>query len=387
MKKLERIYTLLCVIAVLGLSTTFVSCSSDDDEEVKPVDSSLKGDITEVVTLDAAVAYTLDGTLAIKDGGSLTIPAGTTIKAKKGFASYIIVERGGKIFANGTSSAPVTITSGEATPSTGDWGGLIINGKAPISGVTSGTEGMTEVDNNLLYGGTNAADNSGSLTYLILAYTGARSSADVEHNGLTLNAVGNGTKIENIYIPFGSDDGIEFFGGSVNVKNLLVVDADDDMFDFTQGYTGTLSNVYGVWSASYTSAEKDPRGIEADGNLDGAGPTHVDQSSFSVSGITIHNASAYVMEDAIKVRRGATAKISNALIVGGTTKDLIDLTDKKGDGEVATSIEYTVNGVTINGSDVKHPVAGNASINLSTNKSGADSALFSWTGYVFPSVK
>ena len=85
---------------------------------------------------------------------------------------------------------------------------------------------------------------------------------------MTLNAVGNGTTINNVYIVEGADDAIEFFGGSVNVSNLLAVNCDDDMFDFTQGYCGTLSNCYGIWDDGFTSTEEDPRGIEADGNLD-----------------------------------------------------------------------------------------------------------------------
>ena len=125
------------------------------------------------------------------------------------------------------------------------------------------------------------------ITYLILGHTGARSSADVEHNGLTLNGVGNGTKIENLYIFDGADDGIEFFGGSVNVKNLLVVNSDDDMFDFTQGYNGTLENAYGIWEVGYVSSESDPRGIEADGNLDGKFKDHPNQSNFTVKNMTI----------------------------------------------------------------------------------------------------
>ncbi|MBM6677017.1 hypothetical protein H6A07_09780, partial [Olsenella uli] len=87
------------------------------------------------------------------------------------------------------------------------------------------------------YGGDQNNDNSGVLTYVSILYSGARSSADIEHNGLTLNGVGAGTTIENIYIAEGADDGIEFFGGSVNVSNLLVVNCDDDCFDFTQGYS------------------------------------------------------------------------------------------------------------------------------------------------------
>lgn len=90
-----------------------------------------------------------------------------------------------------------------------------------------------------------------------MRFTGARSSADIEHNGLTLNGVGRGTTIKNLYITDGADDAIEFFGGTVNVENILAVNCDDDMFDFTQGYKGTLSNCYGVWEAGYTSTEED----------------------------------------------------------------------------------------------------------------------------------
>src|SRR5690606_18790757 len=126
--------------------------------------------------------------------------------------------------------------------------------------------GSTEVNTAYVYGGSNVSDNSGELSYLILGNTGARSSADVEHNGLTLNGVGNGTTITDLYIYDCADDAIEFFGGSVNVNNLLAVNPDDDMFDFTQGYNGSLKNAYGIWEVGYTSSESDPRGIEADGN-------------------------------------------------------------------------------------------------------------------------
>src|SRR5690606_28838925 len=139
------------------------------------------------------------------------------IKAKKGFGSYILVLQGGKINVNGTADKPVTMTADVPNAEQGYWGGLIINGRAPLSG---GSTGSTEINSAYSYGGTNTADNSGSITYLKLEATGARSSANVEHNGLTLNGVGNGTKIENVFIPDGADDGIEFFGGSVNVKNL-----------------------------------------------------------------------------------------------------------------------------------------------------------------------
>lgn len=370
-------------VATVALS----SCKKEETNTVPNWDGDvLKGDLTTEVTLQADIEYKLEGTLSVKDGGVLRIPAGTVIKAKKGFAQYVIVERGGKIYAEGSSTNPITFTSAEANPAAADWGGLIINGYAPISGATSGTEAATEVNNDLLYGGTNTEDNSGVLNYVILEYTGARSNADVEHNGLTLNAVGSGTKIQNLYIPHGADDGVEFFGGSVNVKNLLVVNPDDDMFDVTQGWTGTLDNAYGVWEANYVSTENDPRGVEADGNLDGKGPDHVDQSNFKMMNITIENnatgADVY-MHDAIKVRRGATATLTNILVKGsGTVKDLIDLTDSKGDGTTATTISVT-NALdnALTGSEVVHPAAGNASVEVKAGNTGANTAAFVWTGY------
>jgi hypothetical protein len=366
---------------LLFAALIFTACEKDDDDNGNVLEGNvLGGDLTKSTSLDASVEYTLDGTLAIKDGITLTIPAGTVIKAKKGFSNYVIVERGGKIIAQGTASKPIKFTSAEATPAAGDWGGLVINGKAPVSGATAGTEGSTEVNNNLKYGGTDNADNSGILEYVILEYTGAKSTADVEHNGLTLNAVGNGTKIENIYVPHTSDDGIEFFGGSVNVTNILVINPDDDMFDFTQGYSGTLKNAYGVWKSGYTSAEEDPRGIEADGNLDGNGPTHVGQSNFKVENLTILNSSTFKMTDIIKVRRGATANISNAWVNGGSQlTDVIDLTDSKGNAASATSILYK------DASGIANAVKNNgatpaATVTVTDSNTGTDKSLFSWTG-------
>ena len=132
-----------------------------------------------------------------------------------------------------------------------------------------------------------------------------------------------------------ADDAIEFFGGTVNVTNLLAVNPDDDMFDFTQGYKGTLSNCYGIWEDGYTSTEEDPRGVEADGNLDGNGVDHVGQSDFIIDGMTIVNNTVdgntttgqkNAMDDVIKVRRGATATIKNTL-VASTSADALKAKD------------------------------------------------------------
>ena len=371
-----------------AMMTPLVLTSCDDDAEEKEVpkeeEKELVGTITEDRTLDATVEYLLTGPVIVQDGGTLNIPAGTVIKAEKGFDKYILVLRGGKINVNGTAVAPVTITADTDDAKQGHWGGLIINGKAPLSG---GTEGTTEINADHKYGGTNVSDNSGTITYLKLEYTGARSDADVEHNGLTLNGVGNGTKIENVYIPYGADDAIEFFGGSVNVKNILAVDTDDDMFDFTQGYSGTLENAYGIWQTGYVSTESDPRGIEADGNLDGNNPTQTGQSNFTVKNMTIDlrlapsTAEGNYMHDVIKVRRGAKATIENALVIGqGQAKDLIDMNDSKGNGDPETTISITNKLTTaINGEEVN----GTAIVTKAEANTGCSNDIFNWTGYEF----
>ncbi len=376
---MKKFLFILSIVAVL-----FTGCNDDDENGPKPLEgNTLSGDITGDVELDASIAYTLTGTVSIKNGATLTIPAGTTIKATKGFSSYIIVEQGGMINAEGTATAPITFTSDESSPAAGDWGGIWINGYAPISG---GGTGTSEVDATLPYGGTDATDNSGVLKYVIIAYSGAQSSESVEHNGLTLDGVGSGTTIDNIYIYDGADDAVEFFGGTVNVSNLLAVNCDDDMFDVTQGWTGTLTNAYGIWEDGYVSTESDPRGIESDGNLDGNFPDQSGQSNFTVANVTIKNASGYLMEDGIKVRRGATATITNALLIGGTAKDFIDVTDSKGDATTATSISLTVQNSAYSSNEI-HSNETYSNVSIVEGNTGADEAAFGWTNYIFSTTE
>ncbi len=382
MKKL-----LFSLMMLVTMTTLLVLTSCDNEsgpiEKTDEKDKNLVGSIKEVKKLDKTVEYLITGPVIIEEGGTLNIPTGTVIKAKQGFENYILVLQGGKINIAGTASEPVTITADKNNAEQGHWGGLIINGKAPLYG---GEIGTTEINSDYQYGGSNVADNSGSITYLKLEYTGARSDANVEHNGLTLNGVGNGTKIENVYIPNGADDGIEFFGGSVNVKNLLVVNSDDDMFDFTQGYSGTLENAYGIWEPGFVSSEEDPRGIEADGNLDGNNPTQSGQSDFTVKNMTIDLRLApskdegFYMRDVIKVRRGAKATIENALIKGvGQTKDLIDVNDGKGTGQatisIANALSTTITGETINGTT--------AIVTFEEANTGCPTDIFDWIGYEF----
>lgn len=384
MKKV--VLTAMTFAALLSMPV-FTSCSDDDapnggsGESGQVVTEELSGTVEGVMKLDAKKEYKLTGTLTVPAGATLEIPAGTVIRAQKGFDKYVIVAQGGKIEAKGTAEKPIVFTVDDESKATaGYWGGLILNGKAPLSG-TAGqvTVASAEVDNNQKYGGDKADDNSGTLQYVKLLYTGARSSAEIEHNGLTLNGVGNGTTIDHIYVAEGADDAIEFFGGTVNVDNLLAVNCDDDMFDFTQGYSGKLSNCYGRWEKAFTSTEEDPRGVEADGNLDGKGADHTPQSNFVIENMTIENLSESAeMQDAIKIRRGATATVKNALVKGtGKVTDLIDFTDKKGTGQAGDAFSVTSELTTaLSGEEVN----GDGNVSVTAGNKGCTSD-FTWTGY------
>ena len=385
MKKV--VLTAMAFAALLSMPV-FTSCSDDEapnggsnGEGGQVVTEELSGTVEGVMKLDATKEYQLTGTLTVPAGATLEIPAGTVIRAQKGFDKYVIVAQGGKIEAKGTADKPIVFTADdESKAAAGYWGGLILNGKAPLSGPAGQvTVASAEVDNNQKYGGDKADDNSGTLQYVKLLYTGARSSAEIEHNGLTLNGVGNGTTIDHIYVAEGADDAIEFFGGTVNVDNLLAVNCDDDMFDFTQGYSGKLTNCYGRWEKSFTSTEEDPRGVEADGNLDGKGPEHTPQSNFLIENMTIENLAENAdMQDAIKIRRGATATVKNALVKGnGKVTDLIDFTDKKGAGQAGDAFSVTnqlAHGVT------DKEVNGSTEVTVTNGNTGC-TADFTWTGY------
>ena len=259
----------------------FTACIEDDDtpiiieEKVITIieDGGNGGsDQTEVVVVAGGIAlnttwtndkiWVLDRKVVVQEGVTLTIEPGTIIKGRAGtgsLSSALIVARGGKIMAEGTSAQPIIFTAeadnidaGETTGTNLDennrglWGGLLILGNAPCS--FSGDveelqiEGIPADDTFGLYGGDDPADNSGVLTYVPIRHGGALIGEGNEINGLTLGGVGSGTIIDNVEVVANVDDGIEFFGGTVNATNLLVYAQGDDGLDIDQAYSGTISN-------------------------------------------------------------------------------------------------------------------------------------------------
>jgi hypothetical protein len=249
-------------------SVALFSCSSDDDNNGGNTNTttdvvSVTGSITGSVTWTSDKIYQLNQKVVVQDDATLTIQPGTIIKGSSGtgsLASALVVARGGKLMAQGTATQPIIMTSIEDNITVGQtmgtnldqndrglWGGLIVLGNAPCS--FSGDvdalqiEGIPADDDWGLYGGTDAADNSGVIKYVSIRHGGALIGEGNEINGLTLGGVGTGTEIDNIEVVANVDDGIEFFGGTVNASNLLVWAQGDDAIDIDQAYSGTIDNV------------------------------------------------------------------------------------------------------------------------------------------------
>jgi hypothetical protein len=222
---------------------------------------SVAENIDENTTWETGKIYILEGRITVPDGVTLTIQPGVIIKGREGSdanATALMVARGGQLEAVGTSTSPIIFTSvadgilpGEIeSPNleptvSGLWGGLIVLGKAPISAEADAMqiEGIPASDLNGLYGGNDPADNSGTLKFISIRHGGANIGEGNEINGLTLGGVGSGTVIENIEIVSNQDDGIEWFGGTVELKNVVVWNTGDDAIDTDQSWGGTIDNV------------------------------------------------------------------------------------------------------------------------------------------------
>ncbi|MCG1034883.1 hypothetical protein [Polaribacter sargassicola] len=227
-----------------SLSTSAIATVTADDFPWVSTDISfdtnlLQGAVTGDVTLDASVAYTLSSSYIVQDGGKLTIPAGTKITARDGGTGvYIAVLQGGEIDIQGTADNPVVMSSASGEP--GDWGGLTLCGYATTS---AGVDAEAEIG-GFIYGGTDDADSSGSIKYLVIKGTGAQINSESQYNGVSFYAVGSGTTVENVSVINGDDDGVEFFGGTVAVSNLYLENNSDDAIDWTESWSGSVTNAY-----------------------------------------------------------------------------------------------------------------------------------------------
>ena len=309
-------------LAVAAGLFAFASCSDDDDDDNSSSSeetateiasgTTLKGTITSDVTLTEGSTYYLSGEYIVEDGATLNIEAGVTIIALyDDIVDYILVKQGGKINAVGTAANPIVMTSESTVP--GAWGGIHLCGKAPIN-VEGGT-GSSEIG-DATYGGTDASDNSGVLSYVRVEYTGYAFDEEHEANGITFYGVGNGTTVNHCEAYQGSDDGFEFFGGTVNISYMVVESCSDDSFDWTEGWQGTGSYLVAFQEDESTLGYDCDCLIEADNNENDYEATPVSHPTLSNLILVGNNSSSN--KRGIRLRRGTEVTLNGAEITGKT---------------------------------------------------------------------
>ena len=348
--------------------------------------------------------YVLDRKVVIQDGVTLTIEPGTIIKGRAGtgsLSSALIVARGGKLMAEGTATQPIiftaeadNITCGESSGTnldesvSGLWGGLIVLGYAPcsLSGDVEETqiEGIPADDTFGLYGGTDADDDSGSISYISIRHGGTLIGEGNEINGLTLGGVGNGTTIDNVEVVANVDDGIEFFGGTVNTSNLLVWAQGDDALDIDQAYSGTIDNAVVILGESSDHAlEIDgPEGsatgqytlqnVTLKGNLNASGGEYADYRSGAMG----HNNNIY----AFGFKDSSDVELDNDGVAANYNSGLLTLSSWEivlpaGVTDVMDIFNNTAEGTTPTpgyGSEATAVTEGSETV-------GADTSAFGWT--------
>lgn len=310
---MKKAFYFLMIFAVTSL--LMISCKDEPEPEPEPAQVTISSNITTNTTWKTGKTYILAGRISVVSGVTLTIEPGVVIKGQAGTgsnATALVIARGATIMAEGTATQPIIFTSVADEIEPGDiaspnldpdlnglWGGLIILGNAPISATSESMqiEGIPASDQNGLYGGTNSTDNSGVIKYVSIRHGGANIGEGNEINGLTLGGVGSETTIENIEIVANQDDGIEFFGGTVSVNNLLIWNPGDDGVDTDQSWAGTLDNFIII------------AGEETDHTLEIDGPEGAMHASHTVKNGTIKGSESSELGDFRSAARGSFQNI------------------------------------------------------------------------------
>lgn len=411
-------HSLSVAALMLGLAATtvFTACSSDDtpndpnlnynwstDGGLKACDNILfengkqigNGDNEFVFNGKQTIkkgTYLLKGWVYVADGAELTIEPGTVIKGDKQTMAALIVERGGKIKAQGTKAEPIVFTSEEAKGQRrpGDWGGLIICGKAPHNAGEAQIEGGPRTK----HGGKDAHDNSGVLSYVRVEFAGYPFQKDKEINGITFGSVGDGTQVDHLQVSYSNDDSYEWFGGTVNCKNLIAFHGWDDDFDTDNGFSGNVQ--YGLSIRNPRIADvSQSNGFESDNDASGSTAQPYTTATFSnitfvgpkASDAAFENTNSYInagsffpnngsaqglYQSAMQIRRGSRLNCINSVAIGWPIGIILD--GEKGDTQTqATNGAIKLQnvwfaGMTITGSDANKLYADNFVTGYDANK-------------------
>ncbi len=310
------------ILFITLLALSFTACRKK--ELYEPIDTSqkpatiLEGEILENKTLTADRVWLLKGFVVVKNNSVLTIEPGTIIKGAVGQKSALVIAQGSKIMANGTANSPIVFTSAKdpGSRAPGDWGGIILVGRAPTNrtvpipveggiGITYGTDNIPN-------------DNSGVMRYVRIEYAGIGAN-DSEINALTLYSVGSGTTLEYIQTVYANDDAYEFFGGTVNAKYLVAYATADDDFDFDFGYTGSIQFAVALRDPAFVDAADAGNGIECDNDKDGSDfqpITRPQLSNFTIVGPNNAPGTAGFHNFGNRWRRGTKFVFNNSIIIG-----------------------------------------------------------------------
>jgi len=282
-----------------------------------PTDKTITGNITITTTLTSDKEWTLKGYVYVKEGATLIIQPGTIIKSDIAEKGALCIERGAKIIAEGTATNPIVFTSGKVAgeKSPGDWGGIVILGKAKTN---RSSEPTIEGGIGRPFGGNDDGDNSGILKYVRIEYAGVAALPNSEINALTLGGVGSGTVIENVQTIYANDDAFEFFGGTVSPKNLYAFATADDDFDFDFGYTGTVTNGIAKRDPLFVDNGDAGNGVECDN--DGVGSLAQPFTHPKLIGMILvgpNNATALANHNlGLRFRRATQFTVKNSVIYG-----------------------------------------------------------------------
>lgn len=298
----------------------------------------LSGKITSSLTLKANKIYKLRGLVYVTNGATLTIEPGTKIVGEADKNGALIITKGSKIMAEGTAANPIIFTSEKPSPKRGDWAGVVILGNAPTNASFGGANGVGEIEGGInnseglgLYGGNNAADNSGVLKYVRIEYAGYAFLPDKEINGLTFGGVGSGTTVDYVEVAYANDDSFEWFGGTVNCSHLISYKGLDDDFDTDNGFSGKIQFGIGVRDSQVADVSGS-NAFESDNDANGS--TLTPQTSATFSNMTIIgpiNSAApgsinALFQNALQIRRNSSISVFNSVFTGFPVGLFIDAT-------------------------------------------------------------